>query len=171
VDRPVGDEDLGPARLARVERAYWTTWERLCAARTVEDAEDELSNLLCQLYRAGEVAKKRLGKDEFYAALKTSPELGRAHTLMWLRQFDTHEAVVVAQPQDTFGGFFTGMFGTLVWRPLCDFGHPVGKYSRHEEHGELAGREVLSTVQEAFEALERLTVKGPDPEGGVRRRG
>jgi hypothetical protein len=72
---------------------------------------------------------------------------------MWVRNFDTHEAVVVADMGDSFTGYFTEMFGTLVWRPLADLPEQSSLYGRGDYDAQLAGRPVLDTAQRAFDTL------------------
>jgi hypothetical protein len=50
-------DDPPSRRAARIVRAFNAAFRRLCEAKSVEDAEDELSNLLCQLYRLGELVR------------------------------------------------------------------------------------------------------------------
>jgi hypothetical protein len=50
--RPTSDQEL-----ERVRRAFDGALRRMCAAPTVADLEDELSNMLHQLYRLGELCR------------------------------------------------------------------------------------------------------------------
>ena len=80
-----------------------------------------LSNLLCQLYRLSELVKHEFGDPtRFHDALRATPDHCAARAAMWVRNFDTHQTVVVADMDDSFTDYFTEMFGTLVWRPLAD---------------------------------------------------
>src|ERR1035437_9290970 len=58
---------------------------------------------------------------------------------MWVRNFDTHQTVVVADMGDSFTDYFTEMFGTLVWRPLADLPEQRSNYGRADYDAQLAG--------------------------------
>jgi hypothetical protein len=148
-------DDVPARRAARIVRAFNAAFRRLCEARSVEDAEDELSNLLCQLYRLGELVRATMGTDAaFYGALKGTEQGRAADAAMWARKFDTHNAVVVAELGDVWSDFFTEMFGVLVWRPLDQLPQMTAKQGQHLGYaGHLAGRSVLDTTRGAFDAL------------------
>jgi hypothetical protein len=148
-------------RLDRVRRAFDAAFLRMCAAATVADLEDELSNLLQQLYRLGELCRWRLGmpagtklsSQDFGAVLSGSDDLRAARAAMWARRFDTHDLVVVASLAGLFSGFFTEMFGVLAWQPLAQT-DPDG---RHLDYAAvLEGRPVLDTIRCAFDAMAGL---------------
>jgi hypothetical protein len=142
---------------ARVRRAFEAAWGRMVGATTVEDAEDELSNLLCQLYRLGELAKRTIGGDAFYAALKASDQGRAANAALWARKFDTHHAVVVADLEDIYTNYFTTMYGALAWRPLDQLPEPTAKQGQHLDYGvHLSGRPVLDTTRRAFDTLAEM---------------
>jgi hypothetical protein len=148
-------------RLDRVRRAFDAAFRRMCAAPTVADLEDELSNLLHQLYRLGELCRWRLGtpagtklsSQDFGVVLSGSDDLRAARAAMWARRFDTHDLVVVASLAGLFSGFFTEMFGVLAWQPLAQT-DPDG---RHLDYAAvLEGRPVLDTIRRAFDAMAGL---------------
>jgi hypothetical protein len=56
-------------RVARIRRAFDAAFQRMCEAENPEAAEDELSNVLSQVYRLSEVVKDKLGKGIFYKAM------------------------------------------------------------------------------------------------------
>src|ERR1035437_2337087 len=58
---------------------------------------------------------------------------------MWVRNFDTHQTVVVADMDDSFTDYFTEMFGTHVWRPLADLPEQRSNYGRADYDAQLAG--------------------------------
>ena len=97
---PTTDQEL-----ERVRRAFGSAFRRMCAASTVADLENELSNMLHQLHRLGELSRWRLGPtgtrlspQAFGAVLAGSDDLRAARAAMWARRFDTHDLVVVASP-------------------------------------------------------------------------
>jgi hypothetical protein len=132
----------------------------MCAAPTVADLEDELSNLLHQLYRLGELCWWRLGPagtklnlQDFGTVLAGSDDLRAARAAMWARRFDTHDLVVVASLADLYTGFYTDMYGVLAWQPLAQT-DPDG---RHFDYAAvLEGRAVLDTIRRAFDAMAGL---------------
>src|SRR5919108_4850200 len=148
-------------RLDRVRRAFDAAFLRMCAAPTVADLEDELSNLLHQLYRLGELGRWRLGTPagtklnpkDFATVLAGSDDLRAARAAMWARTLDTHDLVVVASLADLFSDFYTEMFGVLAWQPLAQT-DPDG---RHLDYAVvLEGRPVLDTIRRAFDAMAGL---------------
>jgi hypothetical protein len=143
--------------VVRIRRAFDAAFLRMCAAKNPEVAEDELSNLLSQIYRLGELVKKRKfggNNKRFNAALCGTLEGSTARATLWARTFDTHDAVVVGKMGDVFSDFFTEMFGILVWRPLTDLPEQSSKYGQHDDYATyLAGRAVLDTARLAFDTL------------------
>jgi hypothetical protein len=152
-------------RLDRVRRAFDAAFLRMCTAHTVADLEDELSNLLHQLYRLGELCRWRLGpagtklsSQDFGAVLAGSDDLRAARAAMWARTFDTHDLVVVASLADLYSDFYTDMYGVLAWQPLAQT-DPDG---RHLDYAAvLEGRPVLDTIRRAFDAMAGLLQPGP----------
>ena len=141
-------------RVVRIRRAFDAAFQRLCEAKNPEVAEDELSNLLCQLYRLSELVKHEFDDDKrFYDALRATPDRCAARAAMWVRNFDTHNAVVVADMGDSWPDYFTEMFGTLVWRPLAELPEQSSPYGRGDYDAQLAGRPVLDTARRAFDTL------------------
>jgi hypothetical protein len=149
-----GVTDDTSARVARIRRAFDAAFRRMCAASNVEDGEDELSNLLCQMYRLHELVEKTLGQKDIRDSLVTTPERRTARAAIWARTFDTHDAAVVADPDDLFSDYFTNLHGVLVWRPADKLPKQVDNYDRHVDYADyLAGRPVLDTARRAFDAL------------------
>jgi hypothetical protein len=131
---------------------------------TVADLEDELSNLLHQLYRLGELCRWRLGPagtklspQAFGAALAGADDLRAARAAMWTRRFDTHDLVVVAAPADLYSDFCTNMYGVLAWQPLVSLPEQTDPDGRHLDYADvLEGRAVLDTMRRAFDAMAGL---------------
>jgi hypothetical protein len=158
--------------LDRIRRAFDAAFRRMCAATTQADLEDELSNLLHQLYRLGELCRWRLGTPPgvsafvpatmagvklspkaFGAVLAGSDDLRAARAAMWARTLDTHHLVPVAAPADLFSDYFTAMFDVLAWQPLTQT-DPDG---RHVDYADvLEGQPVLDTTRRAFDAMAGL---------------
>jgi hypothetical protein len=158
---PVAPTPTADPQLDRVRRAFDAAFLRMCAAPTVADLEDELSNLLHQLHRLGELCRWRLGTPtgtkltpkDFGVMLAGSDHLRAARAAMWARTFDTHDLVVVASPADLFSDFYTEMFGVLGWQPLAQT-DPDG---RHLDYAAvLEGLPVLDTIRRAFDAMAGL---------------
>ena len=80
---------------------------------TPEAAEDELSNVLSQLYRLREVVKDKLGKG-FHKAMLASDDRRITRAATWARTFDAHDAVVVAQMADISTDYCADMHVTLA---------------------------------------------------------
>jgi len=87
-------------KLTRVRRAFDAAAQRLQAATTQAEVEDELSNMLHHLYRLGEMCRRRLAKPsaqqlskkEFGERLRRgSIDERAARVAMWLRAEDTHK--------------------------------------------------------------------------------
>ena len=57
----------------------------MCQATNIEQLEDELSNMLHQLYRLAELVKRRLGDSRFYAG---TAQLKEARAALWIRTYD-----------------------------------------------------------------------------------
>jgi hypothetical protein len=124
-------------------------------ASSIEDAEDELSNLLGQLYRLAELVKGDRTKDAFYNALEATDETRAASAALWVRNFDTHEATVTAELRDMYSNYYTDMWWTLAWRQRSALPERPGKYGQRPEHYTryLAGLPVLDTSRHAFDTL------------------
>jgi len=152
-DRRMMTEDI-TGHVVRIRRAFDAAFQRMCEAKNPEAAEDELSNLLCQLYRLSELVKHEFGDPtRFHDALRATPDHCAARAAMWVRNFDTHQTVVVADMGDSFTDYFTEMFGTLVWRPLADLPEQRSNYGRADYDAQLAGQPVLDTARRAFDTL------------------
>lgn len=156
---PTNDQEM-----ERVRRAFDGAFRRMCAAPTVADLEDELSNMLHQLYRLGELCRWRLGPagtklspQTFGAVLAGSDDLRAARAAMWARRFDTHELVVVASLADLMSDFFTELYGVLAWQPLASLPEQIDPDGRHLDYADvLEGRPVLDTTRRAFDAMAGL---------------
>jgi hypothetical protein len=146
-------------QLDRVRRAFDSAFRRMCAASTEADVEDELSNLLCHLYRLNELGKNRLSKDTFHKKLLDSDDLRTARAAVWARTFDAHDVVVVAPLADGFSDYYTELYGVAVWEPLARLPEQTDKWShnRHQDYKHLlADRPVLDTTRRAFDAMAAL---------------
>lgn len=90
----------------RIRRAFDAAFLRLCEAKNPQIAEDELSNLLSQIYRLRELVRKELGDTPFRAAMSVTPERQAAGGAVWVRTFDTHDAVVVGKMGDIYTDYY-----------------------------------------------------------------
>jgi hypothetical protein len=145
-----------------VRRPFETALDRLYRARTMQDAEDELSNVLCQLYRLGELCKKRLGVDAFRDRLdSTDDDLRTARAALWARNFNTHQLLALGTTYDPFGRFSPFMYG-LAFAPLTQEDKEKQKgtkkpLNRHLDYADfLKGKLVSDTTRRAFDAMAKL---------------
>ena len=146
-------------QLDRVRRAFNSAFQRMCAASTIGDLEDELSNMLHHIYRLGELGKARLGEQTMYQHLTSSNDLRAARAAMWVRAFDTHDLVVVAPIGDRVSDYFTEMYGVAVWEPLASLPKQTDNHGRHLDYSNfLEDRPVLDTTRRAFDAMVALLV-------------
>jgi hypothetical protein len=148
----------------RVRRAFDAAFQRMCAATTVDDVEDELSNLVHHLYRLGELCRwrfgppgKQLSPEDFGRVLLGSDDLRAARAVMWVRADDTHNLFMEVAPPaalaDVYPDYYTAMYGTLVWQPLTK----PDSAGRDKDYADtLKGRSVLGTTRRAFDALASL---------------
>jgi hypothetical protein len=145
------------ATFDRIKRAFDESFKRMCSAPYDTDLEDELSNLLHHLYRLAEWARKQKGLakvDFFRAALAQSPE---ARPALWVRTFDTHDALVTASTGDVYSDYYTNMYGVLVWEPLQTLQATDATFGRDNDYAvSLAGKPVLDTIRAAFDQLARI---------------
>ncbi len=124
-----------PDELRRARRAFEAARKRMCAAESVEELEDELSNMLGQMYRLSEHKASTFPNDSaYYDALKAA--VPAANASIWARSFDTHQLVVVAEPGDVFSDFMTNMFGVLVWRSLSHLPKTTRRGAKASPHRE-----------------------------------
>ena len=141
-------------QLTRVTRAFDAAFLRMCQATNIEQLEDELSNLLHQLYRLAELVKRRLGNSKFYAV---TAQLKEARAALWIRTYDTHDLVMTAEPGDRISDYLTEMYGVLEWKPLLSLNLPADKHGRHLDYATaFECRTVLDTIRLAFDQLAQL---------------
>ena len=144
---PAGDPELESRR-----RAFDAVFQRMRTDMVQAHLDDELGNLLHQLYKLGELCRLRLGKQKFAALLKSSDDLRAARAAMWARKFDTHHLVriKVATPPDTYNDIYHDIYGAVVWKPLAE---PDDDGRDQDYAALLEGRMVLDTTRRAFDAL------------------
>lgn len=145
--------------LDRIRLAFDAAFQRMCEAATEADLTSELSNVLNQLYRLGELCKTRLTEPIFYNILTSTNDLKAARAARWARAFDTHDIFVVAVIGDLYSNYYTNMYGVLAWKPLNAL--PVSsnpaKYGQDADYrAELEGKVILDTLRKAFDALAAL---------------
>src|SRR5215218_189828 len=112
-------------QLDSIRRTFDAATDRLYRAKTMQEAEDELSNVLHQLYRLGELCRWRLsqppgtklGEKEFHKILTSSDELRMAWAAMWARAFNTHDVLMLATTYDPFGRWMPFLYGTAFAPP------------------------------------------------------
>lgn len=146
-----------------MRRAFDAAADRLRAARTQPEVEDELSNMLHHLCRLGELCRRRLAKPpaqqlskkDFDERLRRTDGLRAARAAMWMRAADTHDLVAVdmATPPDTYGDIYGDVYGAADWKPVTQ----TNPHGRHDDYANvLEGRSVLDTTCRALEALAAL---------------
>jgi hypothetical protein len=137
-----------------MDRAF----QRINAATTDADFEDELSCLLHHLYRFSEFCWKRRrfsSRDAFYKWLHDSndQDLRRAGAAIWARNFDTHDLVAMASPIDSYGDIYGDVYGAPRWKRLTQ----TEKLGRHQDYADLLeGRAVVPTTRRTFDAMAAL---------------
>jgi hypothetical protein len=148
-------------RAQAVERAFGTAFRHMCEAATFDDAADQLSNMVHQLYRLSELGQAAQGgAATFYQRLAMTNGGDVAAAVLWARTFDTHAAVEVGEPGDVYSDYYTNLYGVLIWMQRGQLPPPDSKYPAHgrdllyDQH--LAGRPVLDTTQVALRALLQL---------------
>jgi hypothetical protein len=136
-------------------RAFDAVLQRMRADATQAHLNDDLGNLLQQLYKLGELCRLRLGKDKFADELKGSDDLRAARAAMWARKFDTHHLVrvKVATPPDTYTDTYHDIYGAVEWLPLAE---PDDDGRDQDYDRLLKGQLVLDTTRRAFDAMARL---------------
>jgi hypothetical protein len=148
-------------QLDSIRRTFDAATDRLYRAKTMQEAQDELSNVLHQLYRLGELCRWRLGQPpgtklgekEFHKLLTSSDELRIARAAMWARTFNTHDILMPATTTyDPFGRWMPFLYGT-AFAPLAE----PDKYGRDADYAKfLEGQLVVDTTRRAFAALAAL---------------
>jgi hypothetical protein len=148
------------SRAQAVERAFQTAFRHMCEAATFDDAADQLSNALHQLYRLSELGQAYGGPTGFYQRLTNVSGGDVAAAVLWVRTFDTHGAVEVGKPADVLSDYVTNLLGVLVWKHRAQLPPPDPKYPAHGRDllydKRLAGKPVLDTTQVALRALLQL---------------
>jgi hypothetical protein len=137
-------------------RAFDAVVRRMRTDATQAHLDDDLGNLLHQLYKLGELCRLRLGKQEFDTLLKSSDALRAARAAMWARKFDTHHLVrvKVATPPDTYTDIYHDIYGAVEWKPLAE---PDDDDDRDKDYNRLLkGQSVLDTTSRAFDAMADL---------------
>jgi hypothetical protein len=154
-------------KLTRVRRAFDAAAQRLQAATTQAEVEDELSNMLHHLYRLGEMCRRRLAKPpaqqlskkEFGERLRRgSIDERAARVAMWLRAEDTHKLVAVdlATAPDTYGDTYGDVYGAADWKPITLTDQDPAA-ERHKDYPQVfQGQPVLDSTRRAFDALAAL---------------
>ena len=147
-------------QLDGVRRAFDAASDRLYRAKTMQEAEDELSNVLHQLYRLGELCRWRLGQPpgtklgekEFHKILTGSDDLRTARAAMWARTFNTHDLLALGTTYDPFGRWMPFLYGT-AFAPLTE----PDKYGRDVDYAKFLEKQlVVGATRRAFDALAAL---------------
>lgn len=160
-------------QLMAVKRPFDAAFLRMCQAADPDLLDDELSNMLQQMYRLGELRKRRwkraaspsapgtgkLTETELNAKVKAVPGVMGA---LWIRAFDTHDVVQVSTLKDAYTDFYTEMYGVLVWKPVASMPFVIEPtknphLDRYEDYkASLQNRPVLDTMRQAFDGLAML---------------
>jgi hypothetical protein len=146
--------------LERIRRVFDAASDRLYRAKTMQEAEDELTIVLDQLYRLGELCRRRLAPPgrqkltakEFGRVLCGSDDLRMARAAIWARRFNAHELLALGTTYDPFGRFLPFLYG-FAFAPLArtaEDGQDVD-YAKF-----LARNMVWGTTRMAFDAMAAL---------------
>jgi hypothetical protein len=140
-----------------VSYAFDAAFLRMCEAETSDALMAELSNMLHHLFRLREHCKNRV--PGYYATEQSGSELSAARGASWARNLDTHELFDTASLEDVYSGYYTAVYGTLVWKPLADLPSQVDSTGNHREvdyAAELEGKVILDSLRGAFDAMAAL---------------
>ena len=134
--------------------AFGAAFRRMCEA-TSDDLMAELSSLLHHLFRLRELCKMRL--TGFNDTEWLTADLTAARAAIWARNFDTHQLYTGASLEGVFSGFFTAMYGVLVWKPLSSFPEQQTSPDRGRDYAAtLEGKTVLDTVRHSIDTMAGL---------------
>jgi hypothetical protein len=138
------------------KRAFDRAFADMCAAADFEAAEDHLAHALSDFYSLYEQAKlPPSSQQRRRAALEASPAGRGALAIAWVRKFHTHHLVEVSKVGNLYSGYYTKLYGVLVWRNRGDITTVEDNEGRRHEFydTELAGKPVLDTLQNAVSAV------------------
>jgi hypothetical protein len=124
----------------------------------------KLSGMLQTLdARLAQAAAGELGHLDFLQVLcddeitrrQASPAGRAALAIAWVRNFNTHHLVEVSKVGNLYSGYYTKLYGVLVWRNRSDITAVQDNEGRRHEFydTELAGNPVLDTLQNAVSAV------------------
>lgn len=140
-----------------VSCAFDAAFQRMCEAESEDALMAELSNMLHHLFRLRELCRVRV--PGYFATEQSSSELRAARAASWARNLDTHKLFNTASMEDVYPGYYTAIYGTLVWKPLADLVEQVDSTGHHREidyAAELEGKVILDTLRGAFDAMAAL---------------
>jgi hypothetical protein len=159
--------------VADAERGFETSLKLLTVATDADDVITQFSNLLHHLYRLSELAKGSRDPKSFYLELYQQGGGEVAGAVLWTRNFDTHDVVRVAEPQDIYGDIYTDLYDALAWKPRSQL--PVPDSKRYPPYGRdllydvyLAGKPALDTSLVARDAIRAVVIAhlpGSQPAG------
>jgi hypothetical protein len=148
------------------KRAFDRAFADMCAAADFEAAEDHLGHALCDLYSLYELAKlSPSSQKRRRAALEASPAGRAALAIAWVRKFHTHHLIEVSKAAAVYSGYYTNLYGVLVWRDRADITIIEDDEGRRHEFydAELAGKPVLDTLQQAVAAVVAVAATNGNP--------
>lgn len=132
----------------------------MCEAATLDAAVDPLNEMLNQLYRLSELAKrKHYGGDAdlFYRALAGVTGGDAAAAALWARTFDVHHAFEVGESADVHSNYYTNLYGVVVWKQRSQLPPPNPKHKAYGREllydAHMAGLPVLDTTRTALLVL------------------
>jgi hypothetical protein len=79
---------------------------------------------------------------------------------LWIRSYDTHEIATVSKFKDVYSGFYTKMYGVLVWQCIADMPFvrlPKATDRYVDYQSNLENKPVLDTPRFAFDGLAAIT--------------
>jgi hypothetical protein len=138
------------------KRAFDRAFLDMCDAPDFAAAEDHLGHALTDIYSLYEQVRLPPSSQKLRrAALEATPEGRTALAIAWVRKFPTHHLIEVSEAADIYSGYYTRIYGVLVWRPRIEVTTTQDNEGRRHEFYDdcLAGQPVLDTLQKAVTAL------------------
>jgi hypothetical protein len=150
---------MSDPELTAVQRPFDAAFARMCRAGDIDLAIDELSNMLHHMYRLGELCGRRWQVTASGFNANVVNVVPGALGAIWIRSYDTHEIAEVSTIGGVYSGFYTALYGVLVWKPVAAMrfvskpskGSVVARYQDYQRH--LENKPVLDTMRRAFDGL------------------
>lgn len=154
-------------QLERVLRPFRAAEARMRSTCDSNTMEDELSNMLQHIYRLAELRRSRWadvsgpGKISLKETNQRLSGVPGALGALWIRQFDTHELIVLTFNSTGYGPVWGPVYDpiSIMWKPRPKTptvkGHLQPRIDDYDHH--LAGKEVLDTLPIIFDRIADLS--------------